>query len=59
MFFNLFMEVSQINQNNYNSNWEKLLGFRNMQEKLENDIDLKLLSGKNTQKLNKQNIRDS
>ena len=23
------------NQNNYNSNWKKLLGFRNMQEKLE------------------------
>ena len=26
-----------INWNNYNSNWNKLLGFRNMQEKLEND----------------------
>ena len=24
-----------MNQNNYNSNWKKLLGFRNMQEKLE------------------------
>ena len=24
-----------INYNNYNSNWKKLLGFRNMQEKLE------------------------
>jgi hypothetical protein len=24
-------------QNNYNSNWKKLLGFRNIQEKLEND----------------------
>jgi len=24
-----------INQNNSNSNWKKLLGFRNMQEKLE------------------------
>ena len=23
-------------QNNYNSNWKKLLGFRNMQKKLEN-----------------------
>ena len=26
----------RINQNNYNSNWKKVLGFRNMQEKLEN-----------------------
>ena len=26
-----------INLNNYNSNWKKLLGFRNMQEKLEKD----------------------
>ena len=26
-----------INQNNSNSNWKKILGFRNMQEKLEND----------------------
>ena len=25
-----------MNQNNQNSNWKKLLGFRNMQEKLEN-----------------------
>ena len=25
-----------MNQNNYNSNWKKILGFRNMQEKLEN-----------------------
>ena len=25
-----------MNQNNWNSNWEKILGFRNMQEKLEN-----------------------
>ena len=25
-------------QNNYNSNWKKLLGFRNLQEKLENCI---------------------
>ena len=24
-------------QNNYNSNWKKLFGFRNIQEKLEND----------------------
>ena len=23
------------NQNNYNSNWKKLLGFRNMQKKIE------------------------
>jgi hypothetical protein len=27
-----------INWNYSNSNWKKLLGFRNMQEKLENDI---------------------
>ena len=27
-----------INYNNYNLNWKKLLGFRNMQEKLENII---------------------
>ena len=26
-----------INQNNQNSNWKKILGIRNMQEKLEND----------------------
>ena len=25
----------RINQDKYNSNWKKLLGFRNMQEKLE------------------------
>ena len=25
-------------QNNYNSNWKKLLGFRNLQEKLENIV---------------------
>ena len=25
-----------MNQNNYNPNWKKILGFRNMQEKLEN-----------------------
>ena len=24
--------------NNYNSNWKKLLGFRNLKEKLENDF---------------------
>ena len=37
-FFNLFLEVSQNSkkQNNCNSNWKKLLGFRNIQEKLEN-----------------------
>ena len=29
---------SLINQNNQNSNWGKILGFRNMQEKLEKDI---------------------
>ena len=34
-----------INWNNYNSNWEKLLGFRNMQEKLEKVIFL--VSNKN------------
>jgi hypothetical protein len=28
-----------LNQKNYNSNWKKILGFRNMQEKLEN-VDL-------------------
>jgi hypothetical protein len=27
-----------INQNNENSNWKKLLGFRNMQEKLKKKI---------------------
>ena len=32
-FFNLFLEFFQIN---YNSNWKTLLGFRNLQEKLEN-----------------------
>ena len=39
-FFNLFLEVfsDPINWNNYNSNWKKLLGFRNMQEKLEKYI---------------------
>ena len=26
-----------INQNNFNSNWKNILGFRNMQEKLENN----------------------
>ena len=29
-----------MNWNNYNSNWKKLLGFRNMQEKLEKKISL-------------------
>ena len=29
-------------QNNKNSNWKKLLGFRNMQEKLENIITFKI-----------------
>ena len=33
-FFNLFMEVSYTNHMNWNSNWKKLLGFRNMQEKV-------------------------
>ena len=37
MFFSLvpggFLDL--INQNNYNSNWKKILGFRNLQEKLE------------------------
>jgi hypothetical protein len=34
---NLFLEVSQVSKNyNYNSNWKKLLGLRNMQKKLEN-----------------------
>ena len=27
-----------INQNNYNSNWKKILGSRNIQEKLENSM---------------------
>ena len=34
-FFNLILEVSQ---KNCNSNWKKILGVRNMQEKLENTI---------------------
>jgi hypothetical protein len=36
---NLFLEVSQIKEirTNHNSNWKKLLGFRNMQEKLEKE----------------------
>ena len=34
-FFNLFLLSDMINWNNSNSNWKKLLGFRNMQEKLE------------------------
>ena len=40
MLFKLISEgfSDLINQNNYNSNWKKLLGFRNMQEKLENDF---------------------
>ena len=32
-FFNLFLEVSHTQQKN--SNWKKLLGLRNIQEKLE------------------------
>ena len=28
-----------MNWNNYNSNWKKLLGFRNMREKLENELE--------------------
>ena len=39
-------------QNNQNSNWKKLLEFRNMQEKLENSIDIKI--GKKNGKLEKQ-----
>ena len=36
-----------INQNNYNSNWKKILGFRNMQEKLENQYSQKKSTGIN------------
>ena len=28
-----------MNYNNYNSNWKKILGFRNMQEKLEKILE--------------------
>ena len=31
-----FSEFRVMNKKNYNSNWKKILGFRNMQEKLEN-----------------------
>ena len=43
-FFNLFLEVSNFSKNRtiFNSNWKKLLGFRNLQEKLENNSSLKL-----------------
>ena len=34
-----------INQNNQNSNWKKLLGFRNMQEKLEKKQATNLVGG--------------
>ena len=33
-----------INQNNYNANWKKLLGFRNIQEKLEKLLDDGMIS---------------
>ena len=38
-FFNLFLEVSHSN-----SNWNKLLGFKNMQEKLEKNIEVEIHS---------------
>ena len=40
MFFQLVLgSFSDLkNQNNYNSNWKKILGFRNLQEKLENSF---------------------
>ena len=42
MFFNVPGGFSDLkNQNNYNSNWKKILGFRNLQEKLENIISRK------------------
>ena len=31
-----------MDQNNYNSNWKKMLGFGNIQEKLENEFIMKL-----------------
>ena len=34
--FNLLAKLKLIDLNNYNSNWKKLLGFRKLQEKLEN-----------------------
>ena len=30
--------LKQKNQNNFNPNWKKIVGFRNMQKKLENEI---------------------
>ena len=35
-FFNLFLDVSHIYLEQLGFNWKKLLGFGNMQEKLEN-----------------------
>ena len=37
-----------INQNNQNSSWKKLLGFRNMQENLENMYKLNFVLEDNT-----------
>ena len=37
-FFNLLLEISQISKNRTiicNADWKKILGFRNLQEKLE------------------------
>ena len=39
---------------NYNSNWKKILGFRNLQEKLENQIPEHLT--KNDTNLNLKNL---
>ena len=36
--------LDQKYQKNYNSNWKKLLGFRNLQEKLENNICFRMES---------------
>ena len=33
------MSVNKVDQNNLNSNWKKILGFRNTQEKLKNWIN--------------------
>ena len=45
-FFNLFLEI------NYYYNWKKMLGFINMQEKLENQLFPKTLKGDSTQMSN-------
>ena len=42
-------------QNNYNSSWKKLLGFRNLQEKLENIISEKR---KATNKITFKQLKD-